>query len=69
MKSLYVATRISPIDPLSLILSARYTNWRVDTLTNRMEKNHTTPYAGLIYDINDNWSAYANYTSYFPATE
>jgi len=65
MKSLYAATRISLADPLHLILGARYTNWSVDTLTYGMEKNHTTPYAGLVYDINDNWSAYASYTSIF----
>jgi len=65
MKSLYAATRISLADPLHLILGARYTNWSVNTLTSDMEKNHTTPYAGLVYDINDNWSAYASYTSIF----
>ncbi len=65
MKSLYAATRISLADPLHLILGARYTNWSIDTLTYGMEKNHTTPYAGLVYDINDNWSAYASYTSIF----
>jgi outer membrane receptor for ferric coprogen and ferric-rhodotorulic acid len=65
IKSLYAATRISLADPLHLIVGARYTNWRIDTLTWRMEKNHTTPYAGLVYDINDSWSAYASYTSIF----
>ena len=65
MKSLYAATRISLADPLHLILGARYTNWRIDTLSYSMEKNHTTPYAGLVYDINDNWSTYASYTSIF----
>lgn len=65
MKSLYGATRISLADPLHLILGARYTNWRIDTLTYSMEKNHTTPYAGLVYDIDDNWSTYASYTSIF----
>ncbi len=65
MKSLYAATRISLADPLHLILGARYTNWSVDTMTYGMEKNHTTPYAGLVYDIDDNWSAYASYTSIF----
>ena len=65
MKSLYAATRISLADPLHLILGARYTNWRVDTLTYSMEKNHTTPYAGLVYDIDENWSTYASYTSIF----
>ncbi|NYU09912.1 ferric-rhodotorulic acid/ferric-coprogen receptor FhuE [Enterobacteriaceae bacterium CCUG 67584] len=65
MKSLYAATRISLADPLHLILGARYTNWSIETLAYGMEKNHTTPYAGLVYDINDNWSAYASYTSIF----
>ncbi|EGT5656528.1 ferric-rhodotorulic acid/ferric-coprogen receptor FhuE [Citrobacter braakii] len=65
MKSLYAATRISLADPLHLIVGARYTNWRIDTLSNSMEQNHTTPYAGLVYDIDDNWSTYASYTSIF----
>ncbi|MDX5627190.1 MULTISPECIES: ferric-rhodotorulic acid/ferric-coprogen receptor FhuE [unclassified Brenneria] len=65
MKSLYAATRISLADPLNLIIGARYTNWRTDTMTYSMEKNHTTPYAGLVYDIDENWSAYASYTSIF----
>ncbi|WOR28376.1 ferric-rhodotorulic acid/ferric-coprogen receptor FhuE [Citrobacter portucalensis] len=65
MKSLYTATRISLADPLHLIVGARYTNWRIDTLTYSMEQNHTTPYAGLVYDIDDNWSTYASYTSIF----
>lgn len=65
MKSLYAATRVTLADPLHLILGARYTNWNIDTLSYTMEKNHTTPYAGLVYDINDNWSTYASYTSIF----
>lgn len=65
MKSLYAATRVSLADPLHLIIGARYTNWRMDTLTYSMEKNHTSPYAGLVYDIDDNWSTYASYTSIF----
>ena len=65
MKSLYAATRFSLADPLHLILGVRYTNWRIDTLSYSMEKNHTTPYAGLVYDIDDNWSTDASYTSVF----
>ena len=65
MKSLYAATRISLADPLHLIVGARYTNWSVNTLSYTMEQNHTTPYAGLVYDINENWSTYASYTSIF----
>ncbi|MGV8927079.1 MAG: ferric-rhodotorulic acid/ferric-coprogen receptor FhuE [Ewingella sp.] len=64
-KSAYVATRMSLADPLHLILGARYTNWNSDTLTDKIEKNNITPYAGLVYDINDTWSTYASYTSVF----
>ncbi|WP_413738306.1 ferric-rhodotorulic acid/ferric-coprogen receptor FhuE [Sodalis sp. RH21] len=64
-KSAYTATRISLADPLNLIVGARYTNWSANTLTADMEKNNVTPYAGLVYDINDTWSAYASYTSIF----
>lgn len=65
MKPLYAATRISLADPLNLIIGARYTNWRIDAMTYSMEKNHTSPYAGLVYEIDENWSAYASYTSIF----
>lgn len=64
-KSVYAATRISLADPLHLILGARYTNWSTNTLTQNMEKNNTSPYAGLVYDIDDTWSAYASYTTIF----
>lgn len=64
-KSAYTATRVSLADPLHLILGARYTQWSASTLTQNVEKNRITPYAGLIYDINDAWSAYASYTSIF----
>ena len=64
-KSGYLATRLSLADPLHLILGARYTKYNADTLTQHMEKNNITPYAGLVYDINDTYSAYASYTSIF----
>lgn len=64
-KSAYMATRISLADPLHLILGARYTRWINNTLTGDLEKNNITPYGGLVYDINDNWSTYASYTSVF----
>ena len=64
-KSAYMATRISLADPLHLIVGARYTRWTNDTLTANIEKNNITPYAGLIYDIDENWSTYASYTSVF----
>ena len=64
-KSAYLATRISLADPLNLIVGARYTKWSTSTLTQNLAKNRITPYAGLVYDINDTWSAYASYTSIF----
>ena len=64
-QSAYMATRISIADPLHMIIGARYTNYKLDTLTQHMEKNNITPYAGLVYDIDDTWSTYASYTSIF----
>ncbi|WP_201279257.1 ferric-rhodotorulic acid/ferric-coprogen receptor FhuE [Cedecea colo] len=64
-KSAYTAARFSLADPLSLIVGARYTQWSTDGSSGNMEKNNVTPYAGLVYDINDVWSAYASYTSIF----
>ncbi len=69
-KSAYLATRISLADPLHLIAGARYTRWSLSTSSlssgsQQLEQNHITPYAGLVYDINDTWSTYASYTSIF----
>ncbi|MEH0876001.1 ferric-rhodotorulic acid/ferric-coprogen receptor FhuE [Pectobacterium cacticida] len=64
-KSAYMATRFSLADPLHLIVGARYTKYSADTLTQHTEKNNITPYSGLVYDINDTYSAYASYTSIF----
>lgn len=69
-KSAYMATRITLADPLHLIVGARYTKYNLDTLNQHMEKNNTSPYAGIIYDIDENWSTYASYTSIFnPQTQ
>ncbi|WP_410171273.1 TonB-dependent receptor domain-containing protein [Castellaniella defragrans] len=29
------------------------------------ESGQITPYAGIVYDLNDAWSVYASYTGYF----
>ncbi|MCS2164675.1 ferric-rhodotorulic acid/ferric-coprogen receptor FhuE [Scandinavium manionii] len=70
--SAYTSARFSLADPLHLILGARYTNYNIkynpagapDT---RLEstKDDVTPYAGLVYDINEDWSAYVSYTNIF----
>jgi len=64
-KALYSAARFSLADPLSLIVGARYTQWSTMGSSGDVKKNNITPYGGLVYDINDTWSAYASYTSIF----
>ncbi|QCR38167.1 ferric-rhodotorulic acid/ferric-coprogen receptor FhuE [Nissabacter sp. SGAir0207] len=64
-KSAYTAVRFSVTDPLHLIAGARYTNWRAGGSTTNDQEDDVTPYAGVVYDINDAWSAYASYTSIF----
>ena len=64
-KSAYTAARFSLADPLALILGARYTEWSTMGSSGDVRKNNITPYGGLVYDINDTWSAYASYTSIF----
>ena len=69
-KSAYMATRITLADPLHIIVGARYTKYNLQTLTQNMEKNNTSPYAGVVFDINEDWSTYASYTSVFnPQTQ
>ncbi|WP_411852148.1 ferric-rhodotorulic acid/ferric-coprogen receptor FhuE [Stenotrophomonas sp. LGBM10] len=64
-KAGYAATRLSLADPLKLILGARYTDWK--SAGEDADRSHTvtTPYAGLVYDLNDTWSTYAAYTEIF----
>lgn len=69
--SAYSSARFKPTDALSVIIGARVTSWETDTLNNNITTDHRTesgkitPYAGLVYDINKNWSAYASYTDIF----
>ncbi|MGE8496942.1 MAG: TonB-dependent siderophore receptor [Pseudomonas sp.] len=72
----YGSTRLRVTDDLSLILGARLIDWE-NTVKNdyydgtpsdtsdRSETGVVTPFAGLVYDLNDNWSLYGSYTSIF----
>lgn len=73
---LVASVRWSLADDLSLITGARVIDWRRDETeeqlasgetkhTSRSETGVVTPYVGLVYDIDDNWSAYASYTTIF----
>ncbi|WP_230492497.1 ferric-rhodotorulic acid/ferric-coprogen receptor FhuE [Martelella alba] len=64
-KSAYGAVRFSLADPLALILGARYTQWSTVGSSGNVSKDRIAPYGGLVYDINDAWSAFASYTSIF----
>ncbi|MBA5603253.1 ferric-rhodotorulic acid/ferric-coprogen receptor FhuE [Pectobacterium aroidearum] len=64
-KSAYTSARFSLADPLHLIVGARYTDWSVIGSSDSDSRNRITPYAGLVYDIDDTWSAYASYTDIF----
>jgi outer-membrane receptor for ferric coprogen and ferric-rhodotorulic acid len=74
---IYGNARISLADPLTLVVGARV-SWWDSSLTPNPNANYwgdpdrhnevsgrVTPYAGLIYDINNNYSVYASYTSIF----
>ena len=82
--SAYIAARFKPTDDLSLILGTRVsdfqynstykyyeqTNLFSDNKTTSKQHGRVTPYAGVVYDINDTYSAYASYTSiYKPVTD
>ena len=64
---LYSALRLSLSDPLKLIVGGRYSRWKSETGVASQQREHKifTPYAGLIFDINSIYSAYASYTGIF----
>ncbi|MCC4635090.1 TonB-dependent siderophore receptor [Xanthomonas dyei] len=65
----YAAGRFQLSDTLKAILGARITDWKnTDQLVpaNSYERRgRTTPYAGLIFDVDDRHSLYASYTGIF----
>lgn len=69
----YAAGRFDIVDNLRLILGGRVSNWTRDEELSLYtpaaytieHKGVVTPYAGLIWDVSENISAYASYTSIF----
>ncbi len=61
----YVAARFSLADDLSLLLGTRVANFQVTGNTDLQQSGKVVPYAGLVYDLNDNFSAYTSYTEIF----
>lgn len=73
---LYAATRLNPMDGVSVILGSRLSNWK--TRTDRFntagvltrgetikESSVISPYAGIVVDVTDFMSVYASYTDIF----
>ena len=70
MQSLYSAARWSLSDSLSLITGARVVDVDSDGTNYGESKstsynNEVVPYAGVIYDLNEQYSVYASYTEIF----
>jgi len=66
----YAAARLQLADPLKLILGARFNRWKNDTNdstsgTWHQKQSKSIPYAGLVYDIDGTYSAFASYTKIF----
>ncbi|MDY0831664.1 TonB-dependent siderophore receptor [Pseudomonas sp. SED1] len=71
----YLSTRLRVTDDLSVILGSRVIDWKRETEdrpyagdATRTDESQTgvyIPYAGVVYDLTENWSAYASYTKIF----
>ncbi|MCD5974599.1 TonB-dependent siderophore receptor [Pseudomonas quasicaspiana] len=67
-QAVYAVARFNPIDPLHVIIGSRLTWFDFDDPTYHADYKVTqevTPYAGVIYDLNDTYSVYASYTEIF----
>ena len=65
----YVTGRFSLMDDLHLLLGTRVANYQVTGTSDTKDTGKVIPYAGLVYDLNDNYSLYASYTEiYLPQT-
>ena len=66
----YITGRFSLMDDLHLLLGTRIANYQVTGTSDTQESGKVVPYAGLTYDLNDNFTAYASYTEIFqPQTQ
>ncbi|MHC6225367.1 TonB-dependent siderophore receptor [Pseudomonas sp. X10] len=79
-KAGYIATRLNLTDDLHLVLGSRYGSWKVKSHSWQYDGNlavtkHTpggqthndqwTPYAGVLYDLTEQYTVYASYTDIF----
>lgn len=67
-KAVYFANKFSLRDDLTFLIGARMSYYKYEITGAKTNRNFTqeiTPYVGIVYDINDNHSFYASYTSIF----
>lgn len=67
-KAVYFANKFSLRDDLKFLIGARMSYYKYKITGGASNRNFTqevTPYFGIVYDINDNHSIYASYTSIF----
>lgn len=64
-RAYYASGRFSLTDDLAVILGGRVTNYRRGGDSNMRETGEVVPFAGITYDLNDNFSLYASYTKIF----
>jgi len=68
----YTAVRLNITDQLKFILGSRVTNWQISGLTASSPDSYhyehngvVVPYAGVVYDLTENYSVYASYADIF----
>lgn len=65
-QGIYGMGRLSLADPLMLVLGARAGWWQKNTSSSSQRISpQFTPYGGLIFDLNNQWSLYASYAQVF----
>ncbi len=69
-KAIYLASNIHLSDDISLILGGRLTTWEKNVIEHKALKSSKsssilTPYAGIVYTLNDNNMIYGSYTNSF----
>ncbi|WP_044416280.1 TonB-dependent siderophore receptor [Halarcobacter anaerophilus] len=67
-KGVYLAGRFSLMEDLKLIAGARVSSWEYEADNGNGDRkfdDEITPYIGVVYDLDDNHSVYASYTSIF----
>ncbi|UTO21044.1 MULTISPECIES: TonB-dependent siderophore receptor [Acinetobacter] len=75
-QSVFGAVRLKLTDPLAVILGTRVENWErvtrnfntsdeVTSYKKQQENGEVIPYFGITYDITDQWTGYASYTTIF----